>query len=127
MYDGSEQLRRAAQAGVRGYVLKESSGEELVKAVRAVAAGDHYTNLLSAPCFQKPEAAREPLDMLSTREREVLQLVVEGHPSAEIAQRLSLSRKTVETYRSRLMKKLDLQDVPALVKFALQQGVITLK
>jgi DNA-binding CsgD family transcriptional regulator len=73
-------------------------------------------------------ATREsPLTRLSPREREVLQLVVEGKSSAEIAEILSLSVKTIETYRGRLMSKLDINDVPSLVKFAIQQGLISLE
>jgi len=68
-----------------------------------------------------------PLAHLSPRERQILQLVVEGESSAEIASALSLSRKTVETYRSRLMRKLDISDLPSLVKFAIRQGLTSLE
>lgn len=70
-------------------------------------------------------AGGSPLDALSLREREVLQLVVEGKSSAQIAEMLSLSVKTVETYRSRIMNKLDIKDVPGLVRFAIQHGLIS--
>jgi DNA-binding NarL/FixJ family response regulator len=73
-----------------------------------------------------PLAIKSPLKNLSLRERQVLQLVVEGHASVDIAARLALSPKTVETYRSRLMQKLGVRDITALVKFAIQHGLTTL-
>jgi DNA-binding NarL/FixJ family response regulator len=84
------------------------------------ACGDDY--------LHRREATDEPspLERLTPREREVLQLVVEGKSSAEIASTLSLSVKTVETYRSRLLNKLDIRDIPGLVKFAIQHGLTPL-
>jgi len=77
-------------------------------------------------CLNRAEEMRDPLATLSRREREVLQLVVEGRTSAEIADTLFLSVKTVETYRSRLMQKLGIRDIPALIKFAIQHGLTPL-
>ncbi len=131
MYATTEHIRRAFQAGARGYVLKESVGTELVDAIRAVHAGRRYLSPLIAdvrldrldgPAAQPPN----PLDLLSAREREVLQLVVEGKSSTEIAGILVLSPKTVETYRARLMRKLNLHDLPGLTRFAIQYGLISL-
>jgi DNA-binding NarL/FixJ family response regulator len=130
MHSTTEHIFRALQAGARGYLLKESAGIEVVNAVRAVHAGHRYLSqkisdrLIDDYVRQRQAAeARSPLARLSSREREVLQLVVEGKSSAEIADTLSLSVKTVETYRSRLMLKLDISDLPGLVKFAVQHGL----
>lgn len=133
MHATKEHIHRALQAGAKGYLLKESAGVEVVKAVRSVYAGDRY---LSQPVSeiliddylngQQAEKGCDPLDPLSTREREILQLVVEGNASAKIADTLCLSPKTVETYRSRIMTKLQIKDIPGLVKFAIRNGLISL-
>jgi len=126
MHSSSEHVYRALNAGAAGYLLKESAGEEIVTAVRRVHAGRSYMSpVLDA---LKHTAARSdhdnaPLASLSSRERQVLQLVVEGRSSSEIAALLHLSPKSVDTYRSRLMKKLGVGDLPALVKFAVQHGL----
>ncbi|VAW42531.1 Two-component transcriptional response regulator, LuxR family [hydrothermal vent metagenome] len=134
MHAASEHIARALQAGARGYLLKESAGDEVVSAVRAVYAGHHYLSqkisdtMIDDYLHQRQQIEiGSPLARLSTREREVLQLVVEGKSSAKIAKILSLSPKTVETYRSRLMQKLEINDLPALVKFAIQQGLTPLE
>lgn len=133
IYSTEEHVSRALQAGARGYVLKESAGIEVVNAVRAVHSGHHYLSqklsdrLIDDYLHQiKSSGERDPLARLSSREREVLQLVVEGKSSAEIAEVLSLSVKTVETYRSRIFRKLDIDDLPTLVKFAIQHGLTPL-
>jgi DNA-binding NarL/FixJ family response regulator len=134
MHSTTEHIFRALQAGARGYLLKESAGIEVVNAVRAVHAGSRYLSqkisdsLIDDYVHQRQAAeAQSPLARLSPRERQVLQLVVEGKPSAEIAGILSLSLKTVETYRSRLMHKLGISDLPSLVKFAIQHGLTPLE
>jgi DNA-binding NarL/FixJ family response regulator len=134
MYASSGHIFQALQAGVRGYLLKASAGSELVAAVRAVQAG--YRHLSQTildrvidDYLNQPEAgeAKGPLARLTSREQEILQLVVEGKTSAEIAVILSLSPKTVETYRSHLMQKLGISDLPSLVKFAIQHGLTSLE
>jgi DNA-binding NarL/FixJ family response regulator len=134
MHSTTEHIFRALQAGACGYLLKESAGIEVVNAVRAVHTGHRYLSqkisdkLVDDYVRQRQAAeAKSPLGRLSPREREVLQLVVEGKTSAEIADVLSLSVKTVETYRSRLMHKLGISDLPALVKFAIQHGLTPLE
>jgi DNA-binding NarL/FixJ family response regulator len=129
MHSNVEHVQRALQAGVNGYVLKSSAGDELVAAIRAVHAGRRY---LSAPLTDELldrmiDAAKDPMSLLSARERQVLKMLAEGHPVVRIAAKLSLSRKTVETYRERTMEKLKLSDLPALVRFALKQGLISLE
>lgn len=133
MYATQEHIFRALQAGARGYLLKESAGIEVVKAVREVISGKRYlSEKISEEVIDEYVRLRDRVDdedllsRLSPREREVLQLVVEGKSSAEIAETLYLSPKTVETYRSRLMQKLEIHDIPGLVKFALQHGLTTL-
>lgn len=125
----AEHIHQAFGAGACGYVLKESIGKELVVAIRAAHCHKRY---LSRKIEQSPllelalSGKKSPLESLSKRERQVLQLVVEGYASVEIAARLALSPKTVETYRSRLMQKLGVRDITALVKFAIQHGLTTL-
>jgi DNA-binding NarL/FixJ family response regulator len=132
MLGTSEHVFRALQAGASGYLLKESAGQEVVEAVRAVAAGQRYlspaiTVIVVGDYLQRADGAEvSPLESLSPREREILQLVVEGKSSAEIAGLVHLSPKTVDTYRSRAMAKLGVTDLPALVKFAIQHGLIGL-
>lgn len=130
MYGTSEHIYRALQAGARGYLLKESAGTEVVRAVRALASGRRYLGEKIADlAIEDYLAARpkgSPLDSLSAREREILQLVVDGKTNAEAAAMLSLSVKTVETYRSRLMTKLGIDDLPALVRFAIGHGLTSL-
>ena len=126
MHSSTEHVYRAFAAGAAGYVLKSAAGAELIGAVRAVHAGRRYlSEALHETCgdILSGAARASPLDSLSARERQVLQLVVEGRSSAEIAATIHLSPKSVDTYRSRLMKKLGVRDVPALVKFALQHGI----
>lgn len=128
-----EHVFRALQAGAKGYLLKESAGREVVDAILAIAEGKQYfsqtitSNLVSSYISQYEKfPEKSPLETLSQREREVLQMVVEGKSSAEIAEILHLSTKTVESYRSRMMQKLGIPDLPTLVKYAIQQGLIPL-
>jgi DNA-binding NarL/FixJ family response regulator len=117
VYSTTEHLARALEAGAKGYLLKESAGQEVVKALRAVHAGRRYfyqsisEKMVDDYMAQRQGVAeKSPVERLSNREREILQLVVEGKSSAEI---IYLSPKTVETYRSRLMQKLEIDDLPA--------------
>jgi len=128
MHHTNEHIFRAIQAGARAYLLKESAGAGVVKAIQAVMKGESYFGAgVEAPTKAVPTNRRtrpsSPLESLSQREREVIQLVVEGKTSVEIAEILSLSPKSVETYRSRLMLKLGVNNIPSLVKFALLHGI----
>lgn len=129
----SEHVFRALKAGVMGYLLKESAGREVVDAVRAVASGGRYlsqpvtSTLIDDYLRQRTQAQpKSPLELLSQREREILKLVLEGKSSAEIGKLLFISAKTVETYRSRMMRKLEVADMAALMKFAIQNGLVPL-
>lgn len=130
MYGSSEHVHQALRAGAVGFIVKESAGAEVVQAIWAVHAGQRYWSqalevyLIDAHCrLISQERGKSPIERLSGREREILQMVVEGQTSAVIAADLGLSPKTVETYRSRLMGKLGVQNIPQLVKFALQHGL----
>jgi DNA-binding NarL/FixJ family response regulator len=130
MHASAEHVVRALQAGALGYLLKESAGRELLAAIQAVHAGRRYiSHLIGETVVDEllrqgtAVPARTPLASLSQREREVLQLVVEGYSSADIAQRLSLSPKTIETYRSRLMRKLGVSNLPGLIRFSIDNGL----
>ena len=125
---------RALKAGAMGYLIKETAGLEVVDAVRAVYRGERYlsqriNDLLMDVSFRPLETSLEdnPLEALSRREREILQLVAEGKTSQQIGEILSISPKTVDTYRSRLMHKIGVEDVAGLVRFAIQHGVISLE
>ena len=130
MHSTTEHIFRALQAGARGYLLKDSAGSEVAEAVRTVHAGRRYlSHKIAAAVIDDYIAERHrasPLESLSGRERQILQLVAEGKSSAEVAALLSLSPKTVDTYRSRMMHKLGIADLPSLVKFAIQHGVTQL-
>ena len=130
MHSTTEHIFRALQAGARGYLLKDSAGAEVVDAIRVVHAGRRYLSQKIASTvvddYISERHRASPLDSLSPRERQILQLVAEGKSSAEAAAMLFLSPKTVDTYRSRMMQKLDIDDLPKLVKFAIQHGVTQL-
>ena len=130
MYAEREYVRRALKAGACGYVVKRSAAKEVVDAIRAVYAGQRYLSPRVADVViddYTAEDKQDPLGRLSAREREVLQLLAEGRTGAEIAARLALSQKTVETYRARLVEKLGIRDVAGLVKFAIQRGIVSLE
>jgi DNA-binding NarL/FixJ family response regulator len=125
--DTSEHVFRALRAGAHGYVLKESVGAEIVQAVMAVVKGDRYlsphlTGLLIDGLLAGHSGV-SPLESLSPREREVLHLTVTGASSADIGLKLSLSRKTIDTYRSRVMTKLGVADLAGLIRFAVAHAM----
>jgi two-component system response regulator NreC len=116
--------RQALGAGAAGYVLKEAADSELVEAVRRAAAGETYLNpTLGARIAREPPPG--PPDDLSVREVEVLRLIALGHTNAEIAQKLYLSVRTVETHRSHIQQKLRMSSRAELVSYALQRGVVS--
>ncbi|MCK4784785.1 MAG: response regulator transcription factor [Desulfobacteraceae bacterium] len=132
MHDTTEHIFQALKAGAKGYLLKESAGKEVVTAIRSVHAGRRYLShrieekVIDDYVLQRQMvSSQSPIEKLSPREKEILQLVVEGKSSAKIAETLFISPKTVETYRSRLMQKLGVRNLPGLVKFAIQHGLTT--
>ncbi len=136
MHDDASYLRDILQAGGSGYVLKEAASEELLSAIRAVAQGGtflhaEHTRLLLDDMLDRQEpqttaadAKAERYKLLSEREAEVFKLVALGYRNSEIAEMLHLSVKTVETYKARLMQKLGLRSRAALVRYALELGIL---
>jgi DNA-binding NarL/FixJ family response regulator len=131
MYSNPGYVLRALQAGAAAYIVKKSAASEVVEAIREVNAGRRYLSRQftdgAIDRFIQDATAGDPLTRLSSRERQVLQLLAEGRSSAEIATTLSLSPKSVETYRARMESKLGLHDLASLVKFAIQNGVISIE
>lgn len=126
MHIEEHQIVAAIRIGVRGYVVKTQPAEDLIQAIRIVAAGGTYfgprVSRAVVDAYVSGGMARpEPL---TSRERAVLQLVAEGRTSKEIAETLTLSSKTVETYRSRIMEKLEIHEIAGLVRYAIRQGMI---
>lgn len=131
MHSSTTYISDALAAGARAYVLKESAGAELVEAVRAAHLGHSYLSQKVSDQLVAAHASRaepeKPLACLTSREREILELVVDGKSSKEIGDVLCLSTSTIETSRSRLMRKLGVRNLPSLVKLAIKQGVASLE
>lgn len=130
VFDTSEYIFKALKAGAKGYILKESAGEEVVKAIRKVQSGQHYlsqeiseTVVTDYIKHRGTDEEKSPFKILSKREREILQLIVEGKSNKEISDILFISPKTVETYKSRIMQKLNIRDIPSLVRYAIKHGI----
>lgn len=123
-------VRQALRAGAAGYLLKEAAVEELPLALQAVLRGESYlTPKVSQAVVQGflrdgEPGERDPLEGLTGRQREILQLVAEGKSTKEIARTLDLSVKTVETHRSRLMERLGVHDLPGLIRIAMRAGLV---
>ena len=133
IHNSVEYLRQALEAGATGYVLKQAADTELAVAIRAVQRGEIYvypvfTRVLLGDLIQNQETDDQPqqdsYELLSQREREVLLLVALGYTNQQIADLLFVSIKTVETYRARLMSKLNLKSRAALVRYALKRGLL---
>lgn len=130
MHGEEEHLLPVLEAGGSGYVNKRSADEELIEAIRTVAGGDVFlypsgARLLLRGLKEKAEpGAADPLEKLTEREREVLGYTVEGFSSTEIGKKLFISPKTVDTYRARIMEKLNLHHRSELVRFALKTGLL---
>jgi two-component system invasion response regulator UvrY len=128
MYEEEQYVVRAIEAGARGYLTKRSAPEQLVKAIRRVYAGYRYltdeASELLALRVARGAGGRSLLDILSMRELQVLRRLALGHTNREIAESYHISIKTVDTYRSRLLKKLDLRNNAELSRFAIQNRII---
>src|SRR5258706_3470668 len=130
MYSDQGLVHQAIQSGVKGYVLKTSVSEELIHAIYTVARGETYlsseisTIALEAAFHPRRAENNNPLDYLSPREKEILQLIAEEHTSVEIANLLSISEKTVEKHRANLMEKLNVRNIAGLVRFAVKHGLV---
>jgi DNA-binding NarL/FixJ family response regulator len=128
---GPEPVYKAFQAGADGYVVKEARAAEVIDALRRISKGKRYmseavSNMVIGDIAAEGGAARDPLSQLTHRERDVLRLTAEGNSSAASAKVLGLSRKTVESYRSRIMRKLEIRNITGLVKFAIRHGIASL-
>jgi len=126
MYKDSVYVREILRAGARGYLLKDAIDRDLVAAVRAVAAGEGYLSpaVSEAVLSDYRRHVTDPLDLLTSREREVLQMIAEGKTNKEIAAALNLSVYTVDAHRGRIMEKLNLHSVSELVRFAMRAGLV---
>jgi DNA-binding NarL/FixJ family response regulator len=129
MHTSEEYVLRALRVGCAGYLLKDSAVSELEIAVRAVARGETYlspavSKRVVDDYVSRTGGALDPLDALTPRQREILQLAAEGHSSKEIGQRLGLSYRTVEAHRAQLMERLGLHDLTGLVRFAVRVGLV---
>lgn len=130
MYGNEAYVLEALRAGAKAYVLKESSADELVRAIHEAAVGHRY---LSSPLSEQAikeyvrktkDTGMDSYDTLTNREREVLHMAVQGCTNADIATRLYISRRTVETHRANMMRKLGMHNQTDLVRYALQQGIL---
>jgi DNA-binding NarL/FixJ family response regulator len=128
MHGNDAYVHQAFQAGAAGYLLKRSAVAELEAAIRAVTTGKTYlsptlTTRVPSRNLTGSTPPVSPLNKLTSRQREILQLIAESRTTKEIAAELGVSAKTVEFHRAELMKRLDLHDIPALVRFAMQNGL----
>lgn len=130
MHAGERQVLQALRAGAGGYILKESAPRELELAIESVARG----KLFLSPSISRQVievflgqmgGQADPLDQLTPRQREILQLIAEGHSSKQIAHRLDASVKTIESHRASLMERLDIHDIAGLVRYAIRQGLVS--
>jgi two-component system, NarL family, response regulator NreC len=126
MHKDSVYVREILRAGARGYLLKDSGASDLVSAVRAVAGGEGYISpaVSNAVLDDYRRHVTNPIDLLSSREREVLQMLAEGKTNKEIAGVLNLSVYTVDAHRGRIMEKLNVHSINELVRFAVRNGLI---
>jgi len=132
MHADESYVLRALKAGAKGYLLKDSAEADLIRAVRAVAGGKSFFSPVVSKVLLddymrklKRSGAEDAYDLLTPREREILQLVAEGKSNKEVANLLNLSVYTVETHRSNIMQKLNLRGVPELILYAVRKGIIS--
>lgn len=131
MHSDESYILRALKSGARGYLLKDSAEADLIGAVRAVAAGKAFfspavSKVLADDYIRQiqQKGAEDSYELLTTRERELLQLVAEGRSTKEIASQLNLSPHTVDTHRGNIMHKLNVHSVPELILYAVRRGII---
>jgi len=130
MYNNEVYVLEALRAGAKGYVLKDSTADELVRAVREAIIGRHYlSDSLSERAIEKyieksKETYLDPYDTLTTREREILHLAAQSYNNAEIAERLFISRRTVEVHRANAMRKIGLHSQTQLIRYAIKRGIL---
>jgi len=130
MHANEEYIWQALRAGASGYLLKSASTAELETALQAVGRGETYLDpaiarRVIAGYLSGAAQKKSSIEQLSPRQREILQLIAEGRSTKEIAFLLNLSAKTVETHRAQVMERLDIHDVPGLVRYAIRQGLVS--
>lgn len=130
MHSDEEHVARCLQIGVSGYLVKSSSADEIDIAVRAALRGDTYltpgvSKRVVEQYLENSPTAEDPLSVLTPRQREVLQLLAEGHSTRQVAETLILSVKTVESHRANIMERLEVSDLAALVRFAVRAGLVS--
>ena len=127
MHKDSVYVREILRAGARGYLLKDSEDDDLLKAIRAVARGEAFLSpaISDAVLTDYRTHVSNPIDLLTSREREILTMIAEGKANKEIATILNLSVYTVESHRGSVMEKLNLHNTGDIVRFALRNGLIT--
>jgi DNA-binding NarL/FixJ family response regulator len=131
MYANDEYVREAIKAGAAGYLVKSAAAVELEKAIKAIMRSEMYFSQQVSSHVIKGKAGqlsveRSLIERLTPRQREIVQLIAEGHSTKEIAQILNISVKTVETHRAQLMERLGIYEIPGLVRFAIRAGLATL-
>jgi DNA-binding NarL/FixJ family response regulator len=126
MHSGKETLQNAITAGANGYILKDTSKKDILKAIRSVMSGEEIISdsLMNTKATEKSVDEKRQMKNITDREMQVLQLVVAGYSSSQIADKLFISRRTVDTHRNNIMKKLDLHNTASLVRFALQNNLV---
>lgn len=124
MYATDEYVREAINAGAAGYLVKRSAATELERAITAVARGENY---FTPQVSTRVTTDRVGIARLTPRQREILQLIAERHNTKDIADILNISIKTVETHRAQLMERLEIHDVPGLVRLAIRAGLVSLE
>jgi two-component system, NarL family, response regulator NreC len=125
-HDEEQYLSEALDAGVKGYVLKSQVASDLIQAIRQVSRGEVYLSpgVSSAVMEAYRSKSEKPRDPLTTRERQVLQLIAEGKSTKDVASVLGISVKTAESHRTRLMQKLDIHETASLVLYAVRRGIV---
>lgn len=130
VHDAEGYILQLLRAGASGYIVKKAAGDELVEAIRSVQRGDYYLHptvtrqVIEEYMRHIREGTRGPEDLLTARERQIVQLAAEGYKNREIAERLNISLKTVETHRANVMQKLNISDRVELVRYAIRAGII---
>jgi two-component system nitrate/nitrite response regulator NarL len=131
VHNNREYIFRIIQAGAHGYVSKEASPDELLHAIESVYSGDTFFSpeVAQAALYQLVQngGKKEPFAQLTVREREVLVLIAEGQSNKEIASKLGIGVRTIETHRERIMRRLDIHSVAGLTKFAIANGLVPLE
>jgi DNA-binding NarL/FixJ family response regulator len=130
MNAGEDSVLQTLRAGAAGYLVKTADPAELELAIRAVVRGEKFLSSaisehVVAACLGRLDREQTSLERLTPRQREVLQLIAEGHTTKEIAKKLGISPKTAESYRGELMKALDIHDVASLTRYAIRMGVVS--